>query len=129
MGEADVFEVVPFDGAARVVTIGPDAKGVWTQAKPPKLGDGFEGAFVRLVPPKGTKDSRVQEVEQLARKAGAAAVKVVHPKEDATVVASVVEAQRSTPRETVMRMVEESRSRDHDALRALCDRQLSENGL
>jgi hypothetical protein len=125
---ADVFEVVTLD-AAKVVTIGQDAKGVWAQAKCPKLGKGFAGTFVRIDPPKTASSERIREVEAAAKAAGAAAVKVLRQRESATVTeAKAVEPSRSA-RETVMAMADESRSRDHDALRETLGRLLDAEGV
>jgi len=125
---ADVFEVVELE-AARVVTIGQDARGVWTLPRCPKLGKGFAGAFVRVDPPKDASAERIAEVEAAARAAGAAAVKVLRQRRDSVVAEPKAEPVVGTAREVVMGMADEARSVDRDALRGVLDRLLSAEGV
>jgi hypothetical protein len=128
VSKADVFEVVEL-GAAKVVTIKQD-NGIWrTAADRVAFGKGFAGTFVRVDPPAKATEERVRMVEAGLRAVGAVAVKVLRKREGATVTAPKAAEPGRTARQVVMGMVDESRSRDHDALREACDRALSGEGL
>jgi hypothetical protein len=121
--------------ARELLTIGELAKawdvfasggGVETELDPCFKSRGLEGAIVRLRPPAHATDARIVEVEELARIAGAIAVKVERRRnaDAAPVVAGVVIPIRRTLDEILeaesMKHGEEMRAIAHDlAVRAL----------
>jgi len=124
-------EVVALD-AAKMVTIGPDAAGVWSPGRSiPELGPGYRGAFVRLKPPPGADAGRVRELEERAIAAGAAAVKVYPWKGATSPLPPGVEVlgEGLSPRAVVMAMSREKPSADVAALEAVLARLMDEEGV
>lgn len=118
-------EFVPV-AARRLITVGP-ADPVWTGARascPP-------GAIVRLVAPAAASAEAVDGARLAFEAAGAARCRVAGRQARSAVVAPAP-ARRpglAGPRQVVMSMAREARTRDRDALVALLDASLAAEGI
>lgn len=114
--------VVPIDDAADLVIV-DEASSLW--------GDGdfaldATNAFVKLKPPPGTPQERVEAVRVYLLKAGAIGV-VVTPQRAGKVVpdAAVPAAPRRRVREVVLALVEEARVKDRERLKEIAEQTMT----
>jgi hypothetical protein len=118
-------EAILFD-ASRVITVGQDSP-VWVDGEVDWRG--WKGAFVRLVPPRDGPGGLVDEVVGRIKFHGAAAVKIVRPQKDGTVVEPKLEPVTMTARTVVFRMAEECRTRDRGALLRVLGAAMDREGM
>jgi len=89
------------------------------------------GTIIRLIPPAGLPDSRVESTARELVDLGAARVKVVRRRPPPVLKPERREARspRGSARETVMLMAAEARASDRPALVALLDARMTEQGI
>lgn len=117
---------VALDDVRQLVTIHPTDP-VWTS---------FEvrceaGSIVRVRPPATASDADIERIEAELLRAGAARVRVEPRAAGEKVVAPIERrpAVRSTMRETVLRMADEARTHNREALRDELERAMTKAGI
>lgn len=118
---------VPLESARELLTVPVDSplwsKGIFNSRVP------IGGSIVRLRPPETATDDEVEDARKFFLNAGAAKV-VVLPRPRAELLPEKApKAKAVGARDAVVALVEESNSKDKDALRKLCDRVMGEVGL
>lgn len=123
---------VPIEGSRYLITIPADSHG-WSAEE---LGEHFrrlniEGAIIRLRPPEKASDDDVERVRKFFEGAKAERVIVLpRPRSELLPSLAASKVQKAvTARSAVTSLVDESNSKNKEALRKLCEHVMSKVGL
>jgi hypothetical protein len=119
-------DIFPVDGPG-FLTIGTDHR-IWSGE--PFMTSNQDGIdFVRLRPPVGTPDAKVEEIRSFFEKFGKDVQVLARPRAQVVLEQAETLYEDKGIRETVETMTKEANSKDHAALEALVQRTLTEVAL
>lgn len=121
-------QTVPVADPRRLLTVGEDFP-IWT--RPPAVPFNCPGSIVRLRPPEGASDEKVEEVRRYLLSVGEAAAVRVMPRPRSAVLpaAKVAAVARMSIRELAVRLAGEAVVEDRAALLAVVEEALDHAGL
>jgi hypothetical protein len=128
-GDRARVQVVPIADAADFVTIGAGSP-IFARAINPSGVPQLAGKFIRIDPPPDASDEYIEVIRKALLTGGALAVRVMpRPRKLVTPGVATERRERAGARDVVLRMVEESNSRDREKLRATVETVMGKAGI